>query len=242
VTRRTARLLAVLALASAGCSALSGEAFQPTVSRPLIVDANLGVGQTFAPQSPAVAGVDLLVATFGTIPDPDGTLEVVLRAGVGGRIEAEAAIAGTRLRDNAWVPVRFDPPVPAPDLAVVEARWSGATPVGLYGNVPPAGREPDRLVNDPYPSGELLLHGNPAAGDLAFRAVGVGDAGSARRTVLRLGGGAARGLVAQPAFAFAWCALLVACLALFLVGRHRARELGRHVAEQHEHHDAEQHP
>jgi hypothetical protein len=230
----------VLALALAGgCAGLSGEAYQPTLTTPVVVDANLGIGQTFAPQSRAVAGVDLLVATFRVPVDPAGRLTVVLRDGPGGAVLAETVIEGAEVRDNRWVAARFDPPVPAPELAVVEARWDGDSPLGLYANIPPAPLDGSRLRNDPYPSGELVVHGNRAAGDLAFRAVGVPDAAAARKTALRLGGGAARGLAARPAFAAGWGVLVLGCVGLTLVGRRRTRQLAQRGAQQRQHEHTE---
>jgi hypothetical protein len=217
-------LLLVLAGALAtGCARLGGEPQQPSHNAALQVTAERTVGQTFEVRGSGVAGVDLLVATFSQPADPSGTLEVVLRDAVGGAEVAVAEVPGGDLADNSWVAVRFDGAQEVGGRPAVEVRWDGASPVALRANVPPDPLPPDVLVNDPYPFGELVLDGELAAGDLAFRVVGADGLAAAPRTARGLVGGLLRGLAGTPAFAVLWLVLLSGCAALAVVGLRRGR-------------------
>lgn len=215
-------VVAALALGLAGCARAGGDAFQATVTEALRVDE--GIAQTFTPGADAVAGVDLLTATYGEAPDADGELVVTMVDRAGDEAVARAEVPGGSLRDNAWVPVRFDEPAPAPDDAALRVEWTGDSPVGVWANVPPAGIDPDeRLVNDPYAGGQLRRGGEAATGDLAFRVVGEpGPAGPAWG-LARLAGGTLRSLAAAPVFTAVWAVALAAALALPVAGFRAAR-------------------
>lgn len=226
-------------LALSGCARVGGEAFQPTYSTTIPLDDPLGgpVGQTFRPATDAITGIDLFMVAYGQAPDPSGTLTVTLRDGLGGRQLASAIVGGQRIADNQWVPVRFNPSAPAPQTAAIEARWDGATPVGLLANLPPPGYDPARQdANDPYPGGELIRNGARAQGDLAFRVVGAGGADELSRQlggILRSAGG--RLLRDEPAFTLGWLVLLAGAVALAVTGlRQRPGQLGdRRGRQQH---------
>jgi len=226
-TCRTAALacrIAALAglLALGGCAGAGGEAFQPTTTRALPLTAEQSVGQTFRPATDAVAGIDLLVATFDAPADAGGVLTVDLVGGAGGRVLASAEVPGDALGDNEWVAVRFPRPAPAPAAAAIDVRWRGATPVGLWANVPPPGYPAAQDSNDPYPGGELLVDGAPAQGDLAFRVVGAGGPAAAAGKLARtLGGAGGRLLGGQPIFAAAWLLGLAGACALAVSGLRR---------------------
>lgn len=212
--RRTAVLAAAATLAGCGAGP-----FQPTHTGVVPLGGDAAAGQTFRPASARVGRVDLLVATYGRAADPDGVLAVTLRAGAGGEVLARARVPGSALEDNTWVAVPFEgAPVVAGDRAAFEVRWQGAEPVALRANVPPAEVGEDRLLNDPYPGGELLRDGEPAAGDLAFRVAGEGGTVAAAAGVARLARGAGARLLAQPVFAAAWLLLLAAAVALAVRG------------------------
>jgi hypothetical protein len=235
--------LLLLAVVLSGCARLGGEAHQPSHSGALPLSADNPIGQTFTIAGSGLAGFDLLMATFGEPPDPSGTLTVTLRARLDAPVLATAEVTGSAIRDNSWVPVRFDepqeigplagqPPAVPADAAdgaarpVFEVTWDGASPVGVRANVPARPIEPDVLVNDPYPWGELVLDGELAAGDLAFRVLGIDGVAALPRTVRGLAGGAARGLADRPLFAAGWALLLAGSAALavygFRAGTHRA--------------------
>lgn len=231
-----------LALGLTGCARTGGDAFQATLTQALPVGEQ-SVGQTFRPGAPRLAGFDLLTATFGQTPDPDGALVVSLIArGAGavagsegaeagneapdGEVIATASVDGEAVPDNGWVSVRFDEPAPVPPEPAFRVAWTGKSPVGVWANVPPPGVTGEaRLLNDPYGGGQLLRGGQPATGDLAFRVVG--DVGLVQplAAVGRLSAGAVRSLVAAPAFGVAWAVLMAAALALAVIGfrGHRRR-------------------
>jgi hypothetical protein len=225
VIRLFAPLLALLALAA--CARTGGEEFQGTLNG--VVPVTGTIGQTFRPATDGVRGVDLLTATYGTLADPKGTLVVTLKDATTGEELRTTRIPGTELGDNQWVAARFDPPVPAPEVAAVSVGWTGATPVALYVNAPPSPldlRVQD--INDPYPGGELLVGGRRALGDLAFRAVGTGGAGAGVGQVvgmIRSAGG--RLLRHELGFAVAWLLLLAGTGGLAVWGFRggRARQL-----------------
>jgi hypothetical protein len=218
---RGLRLVASVLLL-AGCARLGGEAHQPSHNAALALTEGRILGQTFTVAGSGIVGLDLLMATFAQPADPSGTLTVVLRTELDGAELARGEIPGEDIDDNAWVPVRFDGPQSVTGRPEFEVSWSGAAPVGIRANVPPDPLPDDVLVNDPYPGGELVLDGELAAGDLAFRVLGADGAAAAPRTLRGLAGGVVRGLAAQPAFAFGWSALLLGCLALAVAGfRHR---------------------
>lgn len=220
-------VVAAVAFAS-GCARTGGEAFQPTLTQALGLDARVAVGQTFRPATTSVRGVDLAVATYGAPPDPAGVLEVELRDASTGRLLATSEVPASALGDGAWVTARFDPPPAAPEVAALEVTWSGATPVALWANAPTsAGQEDvgygDPPANDPYPGGELLLAGERAAGDLAFRVRGSGGIAAAPRHLAALVRSAGGRLLDAPAFAAAWMVLLVASAVLAVRGWRGAR-------------------
>ncbi|HWB71052.1 MAG TPA: hypothetical protein VG452_02460 [Egibacteraceae bacterium] len=220
---------AACALLVAGCARLGGLPFQPTVTRPLALRPGHTIGQTF--QAPAaagaVSGVDLLTATYGAPADPTGRLEVVLRAGPGGRVLATGAADGDRVADSGWTPVRFADqrrPPPAPAEVAIQVSWGGAGTVGLWANVPPEPRPPGALANAPYPGGVLLVDGAPADGDLAFRALGSAGARALPATLAGAAREAGTRLLGQPLFAMGWLALVAAAAALAVAGFRRGRQ------------------
>lgn len=215
----------------AGCGRVGGEPFVGSVNAALPLHEGTALGQTFRPATGSVRGVDLLVATFGSPPDPDGVLEVDLRESPSGEILGEAQVPGTALDDNQWVAVTFGEPVEVAETAVFEVRWRGAGTVGLWANTPPGPPGHGALLHDPYPGGELLRGGGPANGDLAFRIRGSAGPANAVRAAGRLGSDATASLTAQPGFFLAWLALLAICGALAGLGfghyhRRRPVELG----------------
>jgi hypothetical protein len=219
---RAAAVLLTLGLLS-GCGRAGGEAFQPTVNAALPLDEGRTLGQSFRPATEGVAGVDLLMATFGAVPDPDGQLAVVLRDATSGRVLARSSVPGTAIGDNTWASARFDPPAAAPAVAAIELTWDGGGRVGLWANVPPPDPGPDRLLNDPYPGGELLVDGEHAAGDLAFRVVGTRGATGVPRALAGVAAGALRGLGDRPLFAAVWALLLAAAVVLAVAGFRHGR-------------------
>src|SRR5690625_3528049 len=104
------RILVILALVLVlcACERMGGEAMQAT--RNTVVDLTDApvTGQSFQSPTGSVAGVDLLVATYGETPDAAGILEVELVDLESGDMLASAAVEGSELADNAWAPVRFD--------------------------------------------------------------------------------------------------------------------------------------
>jgi hypothetical protein len=219
----TRRLLgvALTLLLLTGCARLGGEgaSFSHTTALPVTTERT--VGQTFTVFGSGVVGVDLLLATFAQPADPEGTLVVTLRDELGGPVVATAEVPGTAITDNAWVAARFDGVQPVAGRPAIEVAWDGASPVGVRANVPPEPIDPDLLVNDPYPLGELVLDGELAAGDLAFRAVGADDAAAAPRTLRGLASGAVRGLAQRPLFAAGWALALLGSAALAVWGFRR---------------------
>lgn len=216
-----AALLVGSALGLVGCQAASGEVFQYTFNQPVALDRDT-VGQTFRPATGAVAGVDVLMATFGPAADAGGELEAVLRDGIGGPVLARASLPGADLGDNEWAPIRFDPPVPAPQVAALELDWQGDGTVAVWVNAPRDRVSEGDLMNDPYKGGELLRGGEPAVGDLAFRVVGTGGPGDAARNVAGiLRQGAAR-LASKPLFLLGWLALLGGAVWLGVRGLRRS--------------------
>jgi hypothetical protein len=199
----------LLALALAGCGRLDGQPAVGAHNGVLLLEPRPRYGQTFDPEGDEVAGVALLVSTFGE--RVEGRLRVRLRAFAGGPVLAAATVDGRDLRDNRWALARFRRPVAVAGVAAVEVAWRGAGPVGVYVNHPVPGGP--GLENDPYPGGHLLEDGAERPGDLAFTVQGPGWAtvpatltAAARTTVARL--------TARPAFLATWLALLAACAVL----------------------------
>jgi hypothetical protein len=211
-------LLFLVALLLAGCARVAGEPFQPTHNAALPLERGATLGQTFQAPSGAVAGIDLLTATYGLTPAADAVLTVRVLDGPGGRVLDEVEVAGSGVPDNGWAIATFPQPVTVDGAAAVEVFWDGEAPVAVRANVPPADWTTEDLLNDPYPGGELLRDGAPATGDLAFRVRGAPGAGDAAGTAVGLLRGAAAGVVARPLFAVGWSALLAGCLALAVVG------------------------
>lgn len=217
-------LLLVLLLALPACQRVGGEAFQETFNQPLALTNEVTVGQTFRPATDGVAGVNVLLATYGTRPDPAGTLSAVLRDALSGQQLAHVALPGDALGDNEWAPIRFAQPVPAPAVAALELTWDGGPGVAVWADAP-LPQPVDGFLNDPYPGGELLLGGRPAPGDLAFRVVGTGGAGALPRTLREIAGRGVALLVGDREFALAWVAALTCAAGLALVGLWPARQL-----------------
>jgi hypothetical protein len=225
-TRRRRRwrallLVALAALLATGCARIAGEPFQPTHNAALPLSEGSSLGQTFGVPSGAVAGVDLLTATYGRVPPDDAVLAVRLLDGPGGRVLAEVEVPGTDVPDNGWVTATFPEPVPVEGTAAVEVTWDAEDPVAVRANVPGPDWTDEELLNDPYPGGELLRDGAAATGDLAFRVRGDPGPGDAVATAGRLLRGTAAGVVARPLFAVLWSALLAGCLVLAVVGFRR---------------------
>lgn len=207
--------LSVLLLAAVLLAGCGTEPFQPTHTDAVPLGDAAVAGQTFRPAAGEVTGVDLLVATYQERPDADGTLTVRLRASPQGAVLAETRVPGAALEDNAWVSARFGEAVAVDGQAAIEAAWDGSAPLGLRANVPPADVPAERLLNDPYPGGELTRHGEPAAGDLAFRVAGTSGP---LAWVSRLARGAGSALLGAPVFAVAWLLLLGGAVTLAVAG------------------------
>lgn len=240
-----ARLLGVLAVTAGllGCARLGGEAFQPTHNGVITLEPGVEVGQTFRPASAQLAGVDVATVTFARPADPAGVVEAELVDAGTGAVLARTRRPGAAVPDNGWLPLRFDEPVPAPELARLSLRWTSPQPIGVLANLPPAdggadgGPErpadpgsqrpadggPERPVNDPYPHGSLVRDGTPAEGDLAFRVLGLDRGRALPRVVSGLLGGVGERLAARPAFGLAWALGLAGALALAVVGFRRQR-------------------
>lgn len=213
-----AAAIVLAALGATGCARAGGDAFQATLTDAVAVH-DTPAGQTFDPGADRLAGVDLLTATFGERPDPSGELVVSLVDRASGETVATAEVPAEDIDDGAWVPVRFDEPAPVPAEPAISAEWTGESPVGLWANVPPADADSaERLINDPYPGGQLLRDGQPSAGDLAFRVVG--DVGPAEPlwALARVAGGAVLTLAAVPWFGVVWAVLLAGALSLAVAG------------------------
>lgn len=219
-----------LVVALTGCARVGGEVLQGSQNGALPLAAGQSLGQTFAPAGDRLAGVDVTSATYGR--SADGRFTAQLRDAADGRVLATAGVRGRDVADNGWTALRFDRPVPAPALAMVELRWDGTEPIGVYANVPPepgadrgslsvtapgAGTAPP-LENDPYVGGTLLRDGARAPGDLAFRVVGTGGPRAAAVTVTGTLGGVLAGLASAPVFAVLWLAALAGCAVLALRG------------------------
>lgn len=220
-----AALLVIGAFLIAGCQAASGEVFQHSFNRPLVLGDD-PVGQTFRSVTGQIAGVDVLVATFDEPVDPAGELRMVLRDATDGRVLARASVDSAELANNTWAPVRFSPPVRAPDVAAFELRWDGSSPLAVWANVPldqpDEPGEQDALLNDPYLGGQLLRGGDPATGDLAFRVVGAGGLEDVVRTVAGVLGGGARRLADRPLFLGLWLLALACAVSLGVWGLRRS--------------------
>lgn len=178
------------------------------------------VAQTVAPTQGVVTGADVLLATYGS--DVEGTLTLWLTA-ADGQVLGQAEVDGADLADNGWSGAPLDRPVPPGAATTLTVAWSGSGPIGVYANVPsPEVRQEDvaagrRLLNDPYPGGELQRDDAPAPGDLAFRLRGT-DAGwwKVEAAVRRIGSG----LRATPVFTLLWVLSLAAAAALAWGGLH----------------------
>lgn len=229
-----AALLVLGALAAAGCQEAGGETFQHSFNQPL----RLGeepVAQTFRPATGAVAGVDVLLATFSEPVDPDGELDAVLRDGAGGPVLARATLRHADIGNDEWAAIRFDPAVPAPAVGAVELTWDGASPLAVWANAP---LDDPRAGNDPYLGGQILLGGEPGVGDLAFRVVGTGGAAEAAANVARILRSGASRLADRPLFLVLWVAVVAGSGWLGVRGlrgappelrdRRRGQERGQH--------------
>lgn len=228
--RGPSALALALCLVAGGCGRLGGEVLQSSQNGALPLSAGEVLGQTFEPAGDELVGIGLTTATYGRTPS--GVLVTDLLDAADGRLLATAEVDGRDVADNGWTAFRFDSSVPAPGRVALEVRWDGTEPIGLYANVPPA-EGADRgglqvtapgaavaapLENDPYPGGELLRDGRPAAGDLAFRVVGGGGPAAAVRTVAGTVGGGLSGLASAPVFTVLWVLALAGCAVLTLRG------------------------
>ena len=220
--RRLTTLL-FLAVMSAGCGRVGGEAFQATTTSALRLTPEHTVGQTFRTANAHLTGVDLLVATFGEAVDPSGALTVTFRTGEAEPRVNQVRVPASALRDNDWVHVRPPYPLPMSGVAAIEVGWTGTSPIGLWANTPPAQHDPATPANDPYPGGELLLDGQRAPGDLAFRVTGDATATTAISSALRLGRSALGRLGDAGAFAALWALLVAAAIGLAISSLRRAR-------------------
>lgn len=209
-------VLAASMLALAGCQGASTEVFQHSFNQPLRLDGGRSIGQSFQVRSGRVAGVDVLMATFGE--QPSGTLVVELRDEPGGRTLASVDLAASELANNEWAAARFGSAVEVGDEAVVALDWQGEGPVAVWANVPLDEADGDGLLNDPYQGGQRLVAGEPATGDLAFRVVGPGGAGPQLSLVADVARQGLARLVEAPLFAFAWLLLLIGAVGLAVWG------------------------
>jgi hypothetical protein len=228
---RSSLFTCLLAVLLAGCQRVGGEAFQETFNQPLALTDDVPVGQSFRPATGAVAGVNVLLATFGTEPDQDGVLTVRLSDGIGGPLLGEAQVEGARLGDNEWAPLNFPTPVPAPDVAAIELRWDGTGEIAVWAAAP-LPDDPDGFVPDPYPGGELVLDWRAAPGDLAFRVVGTGGAGALPGALAAIARQGAGRLAQDPHFMLGWLALLAAAGWLALGGLRQRRPREQHGEDQ----------
>jgi hypothetical protein len=208
--------LLLLAVLSAGCGRVGGEAFQATTTAALRLTPGHTVGQTFQTANDHLTGVDLLVATFGEAVDPAGALLVTFRTGEAEPRVSRVRVPATALRDNDWVRVSPPEPLSSSGAAAIEVGWTGTSPVGLWANTPAAQRDAATPANDPYPGGELLLDGQRAPGDLAFRVTGDASAATAISAALRLARSALGRLGDAGAFAAVWALLLAGAVWLAL--------------------------
>jgi len=210
------RILVILALVLVlcACERVGGEAMQAT--RNTVVDLTDApvTGQSFQSPTGSVAGIDLLMATYGDAPDTAGILEVELVDLESGDMLASAAVDGAELADNAWAPVRFDRTAAVDGPAAFLVAWDGEGQVGLHANTPPADYTGEELLNDPYPGGELIVDAEAAPGDLAFRIVGAPGPGTVVATAIGLVRGAGAALARQPLFGIGWGVLFLAAMAL----------------------------
>lgn len=205
--RREMVVVVLLVLLGVGCGRAGGEPFQPTLNGvvPLSDDPGGMVAQMINPAGEAVSAVAVEVATYAAPADPDGVLTLRLRDPDGGAVLAAGEVRGADLADATWAQVRFDPPVAVADLVLLEATWSGATPLALWANTAPQERDPAvQDANDPYPGGSLLIDGQPVEGDLVFRVQGGGGLATALRQVAEVVRSAASRATAQPLFALVW--------------------------------------
>lgn len=239
---RRARLLAVVGTALVlvtGCGRVGGEAFQPTHTATLPLGRNAGgagtLGQSFAPAGQRLAEMDFLTATYGR--DLSGRLRVRLRD-LDGAVLATAVVEGEAIQENAWTPVRFDPPPQVPAMVTVELDWDGDQPVGLRSNLPPedpatgASDEGETLENDPYAGGTLHRDGQPVPGDLAFRVVGTRGVAAAPDAVGQVVDHAGTTLGGTPLFTAVWVLLLVLGVALAVAGLMRRERIAGAGADQ----------
>lgn len=222
VARLTVLVLTLLGVA--GCARVGGEAFQPTVTTALTLTESRPVGQTIRPAGGTLRGIDVLVATYGTSADPAGTLRMDVLDPAGATLSS-TQVAGSALRDNDWVTLRFPEPVPVPTQVALHLVWTGQSQVGLYANTPTTPHPDGVPLNDPYPGGELLIDGVPAPGDLAFRVQGDGDIGTAVKAAGRLSRNAAGRLADVPGFALLWLILMGGATALAARGFRRSRTI-----------------
>lgn len=212
-------LLAVLVvgvLTLAGCQGVSSEAFQYSFNQPLRLDGDRTVGQTFRVRSGAVAGVDVLTATFDE--RPSGVLLVELRDEPGGSARASAEVSADEVVDSQWASARFDDPVEVGGSATVQLQWRGEGPVAVWANAPLDDPTDDDLANDAYLGGQLLVDGEPAAGDLTFRVVGAGGVGAQLSLVADVARQGLGRLGRAPGFALGWLLLLAGSGALAVWG------------------------
>lgn len=206
-------------MAVSGCAAAGSLVFQPTSTRVLPLGGDTTIGQTLGLPGATVTGVDLNVATFAQLPQPDDALVVSVD-------DARTRVPATDLVDNAYVAATFDEPVVlGPDGGRLTVRWTGDTGVALYANVPDEDPPAGALRNDPYPAGTLLLDGEPSAGDLAMRVRGAPAPraeGPGSTALARLG--------QRPGFLITWLIALAVCGVVALSGSAATDRPGHHRA------------
>jgi len=239
---RRARLWALACLTLlllAGCGRVSGDAYQPTHTATLPLGRTAGgastLGQSFVPAGARIAEIDFLTATYDRAVS--GRLRVRL-LDAEGRVITTALVEGAAIQENAWTPVRFDPPPQVPAMVTVELDWDGDQPVGLRSNLPPedpatgASDEGETLENDPYAGGTLHRDGQPVPGDLAFRVVGTRGVAAAPDAVGQVVDHAGTTLGGTPLFTAVWVLLLVLGVALAVAGLMRRERIAAAGADQ----------
>jgi hypothetical protein len=125
--------------------------------------AERAVTQRFTAPVDGLWAVDLLLATYGQ--QADGVLEATLR-GPDGSALGRWRLAGAEIHDNAWHRLRLPAATAGLELAGRELELRLA-------RIEPGERPPATWASggDAYPAGSLWVDREPAAGDLAFRAI-----------------------------------------------------------------------
>lgn len=213
---RIACAVVVLTVMLSGCGRAGGQPFQPALNTPLRLDSAIAIGQTLNPPRDTIARLDLSLATFGEPADPEGQLTVTLRPVEGSATATTTQIGGSQITDGTWAAARFEPPVVIDGVALAEVTWTGSTPLAVWADVPLEATV--GITNDPYPAGQLVIDGRPAAGDLAFRVTGGGGVRAAVDQVGQVLRTAGARLLAQPVFTALWLVAVLGVAWLALAG------------------------